>query len=246
MNKIIQSTILITIVFLNTGCLFNFFDDEPEKQTVQSPTITEPITTTATPTAQISAPIVVTPSMPVIAPECTDDPTRVNSCSKAPIDTTELQPKIITSSGGEVHNLKSYRGKKLTITERSNGYLFQELGDKIVILEMFGKDCPHCIKEMPIMNRLRKKYRNRLEIIAFQVEGQMSTRQAKSLIKRYNIKYPLVDGTTATNLQYNIQSTYGWTGILPFIMVIKDGVTEFTYRGEVSYRELNRDIRSII
>ena len=111
---------------------------------------------------------------------------------------------------------------------------------------MFGKDCSHCIRKMPILNKLRRRYPNHLEIIALQVEGKMSTSQANALIRRHKISYPIIAGQTATNLQYHVKSTYGWTGILPFILVIKNGVTEFSYRGSVTYNEINKDIRSLL
>jgi len=232
-----QILILATLT-LNTGCVFNLFDD-----TITTPIVEQKKVTTIMPTSTV-APTTLRKE-PLIL-ECTDDINGVSSCNKGLIPTEELKPKLITQTGGEVHTLRSFQGQKITVIERSNGYIFPEFENKIVILEMFGKNCSHCIKEMPIMNKLRKKYGKNLEIIALQVEGQMSKFQAKALIRRHHIAYPVISGETATNLQFNIQNTYGWTGILPFIMVIKDGVTEFSYRGEVSYREINNDIRSLL
>ena len=232
--------LFFTILILNTGCYYSLFEKEVKPE--PTPIVTQKVTTTVpAPTSTVS-----TPSFEDIAPECTDDLNAVNSCHKGPIQPTELKPKHITQTGGEVHKLKSFQGQKFTIIERSNGYLFPELKNKIVILEIFGKNCSHCLKEMPIMNKLHHRYGKNLEIIAIQVEGEMSKTEAKTLIKRHHIAYPIVSGKTATNLQYHIQNTYGWTGILPFIMVIKDGVTEFTYRGQVSHREINHDIKSLI
>jgi len=229
---LLNISLLTTVLLLNSGCVFDLLGGQnkvaPQK------------TTKVMPTSHIT-----TPSLSNIAPECSDDINSQSACNKGLIAPKELKPKVTTRTGGEVHNLQSFQGKKITIVERKNGYLFPEYKNKIVILEMFGKNCSHCVKEMAIMNRLRKKYKN-LEIIALQVEGKMSTMQAKALIRRHHISYPVISGETATNLQYNIQNTYGWTGILPFIMVIKNGVTEFTYRGQVPYNEINNDIRSIL
>jgi len=232
---LIKISILTAIMFLNTGCLFGLFEDEPKAQFIQKPSKVQETTSTQT------------PSTIIIAAECSDDPNSQSACQKAPIEAKELTVKeTLTKTGGEIHNLKSIQGKKITIIERPTGYLFPEFKNKIVILEMFGKNCSHCIKEMPIMNKLRRKYRNNLEVIALQVEGKMSKLQANALLRRHKISYPVISGQTATNLQYQVQSTYGWTGILPFIMVIKNGVTEFTYRGEVNYKEINNDIRSLL
>jgi len=227
--------IILGTLILNTGCVFDLFND-----TITISPIEPKKATPIMPTSMINQ-----ASLNNITLECTDD-LNGQSCNKGLIKSQELQPKLITQTGGEVHVLKSFQGKKITIVERKNGYIFPEFKNKIVILEMFGKNCSHCLKEMPIMNKLRKKYARNLEIIALQVEGKMSPVQAKKLIRRHHIHYPIISGTTATNLQYNIQSTYGWTGILPFIMIIKNGVTEFSYRGQVSYNEINRDIKSLL
>ena len=262
---LIKVSILTAVLFLNTGCVFGLFGDEPEAQIPKKvpkgiskqipkqipkkvlkkiPTKTTKTTKTTKmmPTSFVQS----TPRLSIVA-ECSDDINVKSSCQKEPIKTQELKPKqIISQTGGETHSLRSIQGKEITIIEGPTGYIFPEFENKVVILEMFGKNCSHCIKEMPVMNKLQRRYRNHLKIVALQVEDKMSPLQAKALIRRHRINYPIIAGETATNLQYHVQNTFGWTGILPFIMVIKDGVTEFTYRGQVSYKEINNDIRSIL
>jgi len=240
--KLIKISILTAIMFLNTGCIFGLFEDTPKAQFIEKSKQIKKINS-----VQESNSTKLLSKTIIIAPECSDESDSLGGCQKKPIEVKELNvKKVTTSTGGEIHKLRSIQGKNITIIERPTGYIFPQFKNKIVILEMFGKSCSHCIKEMPIMHKLHRKYRNHLEIIALQVEGKMSRNQANALLRRHRIHYPIIAGQTATNLQYQIQSTYGWTGILPFIMVIKDGVTEFTYRGEVSYKEINKDIRSLL
>jgi thiol-disulfide isomerase/thioredoxin len=235
-NRIIQTSILTAVLLTNTGCFFGYFENPlvPVEKPLQNRTFSQ----------TNSAPVKVVFSSPTPNIECTNESS--SHCNKPPIQADELKPKIQTSTGGEVHKLRSIQGKNITVVERSNGFIFPQYKNKVIILEMFGKKCPHCIKGITSLNKLRSKYRGKVEIIAVQVEDKMSSSEAKSLIRRHKIHYPLIPGDTATNLQYNIQNTYGWTGILPFTMVIKNGVTEFTYPGTVSYNELNKDIRSIV
>lgn len=224
-RTIVKLSILSTTLLLNTGCFFGYFGGQimvPKEK---------PQTALAA-----SAPIA----------ECSDDVNAVSSCNKAPISPTELKPKQQTATGGEVHNLKSIQGQPITILERSNGFIFPQYANKIIILEMFGKSCPHCIHEIPTLNKIRSKYRKDVEVIAVQVEDQMSPLEAKSLINKHKIHYPIISGDTATNLQYSIQNTYGWSGILPYTMIIKNGVTEFIYRGTATYEEFDSDIQSLI
>ena len=234
--KLIKISTLITILFLNTGCFFSLFENKPEINL-------------ATSVQKNSSAINNTTVVPTtnIIPECSDEINSKDACKKSFIKTQSIQAqKSISNKGGEVHKLRSIQGKPITIVEQPTGYHFPEFKNKIIILEMFGKDCSYCIKKMPILNKLRRRYPNHLEIIALQVEGKMSTSQANALIRRYRIRYPIISGQTATNLQYHVKSTYGWTGILPFILVIKNGVTEFSYRGSVTYNEINKDIRSLL
>jgi len=233
MKKItlVKISLLSSILLLNSGCFFGIFGESPKPSNGQK----------VMPTSKLS-----TPSFESLTPECSDNLNAESACNKGKIKPTELKPKLTTTVGGEVHKLKSFQGQDITIVEHKNGYIFPELKNKIVILEMFGKNCSHCIKEIPIMNSLKRKYRNKLEIIAIQVDAKMSSMEAKAFIRRYHIHYPIISGDTATNLQYNIQNTYGWTGILPFIMIIKDGLTEFTHRGQVSSQELHSNLQSLI
>ena len=229
-NALIKLFILSPILLFNSGCISNFFIDNP-KATKNNKII---------PTSHVT-----TPNFKNIAAECSDDINKESACNKGRIKPTELKPKIVTKIG-EIHKLKSFQGQPITIIERKNGYIFPQFKNKIIILEMFGKNCSHCIKEIPVMNRLRQRYGKKLEIIAIQVDGEMSPFQAKAFIRRHHIKYPIISGETATNLQYNVQNTYGWTGVLPFIMIIKDGLTEFSHKGEISNRELNDEIKSLV
>ena len=244
---LLQSTLLTVMLFTQTGCFFGLFDEEPSQSLIQiTPTIQTSTTIqmeTPTPVVEkVTPPVATKPQTPYV--ECTDE---VDSgCQKELIEPEELVPQKLAQVDKQIHKLKSIQGHNITIEERSTGYIFPEFQDRIVVLEMFGKNCSHCIKEMPTMRKLKRRYPNHIEIIALQVEGKMSKREATRLLKRHKITYPIISGESAKALQFHVQSTFGWTGILPFIMVIKDGVTEFTYRGEVSYNRINKDILSLL
>jgi len=236
-TTIVQISLLTTTLLLQTGCFFGYFGEN-----IMVP-IEKPSASYTRQPVPMAMPILTSSST---EQECTDDINAISNCNKGRIQPEELKAKPQVTSGGEVYHFKSIQGQPITIIERSNGFLFPQYPNKIIILEMFGKSCSHCIKEMPTMHKLRSVYRKNVEVIAIQVEGQMNQNEAKSLIRRHKIHYPIIPGDTATNLQYTIQTTYGWTGILPFTMVIKNGLTEFTYPGAISYNEIHHDIHSIL
>jgi len=231
MNKkrIISAILLLTTMLLNTGCIQRFFVDEKA-----SPTVLNSKSKPVVPKKQLKVPIV----------GCSDKiaTTKKSNCDRGKISKDELKkvPKV-----GEEHILQSIRGKIITIIERKNGFIFPQYKNRVIILEIFGKDCPHCIKEIPILRKIRNRYRGKLEIIAIQAQGRMSRAEARNYINRNRIRYPIIEGDDATNLQYFIQSTYGWRGILPYTLVIKNGITELSYSGEVDYKEIRDDIDSL-
>jgi thiol-disulfide isomerase/thioredoxin len=230
-NTITSGLILLSVVLFNAGCIQNLFSINAEKK---QPTIISQNTTQPKKRyREYKNPDV----------ECNDDLTvKKSNCDKGTISETELKHR---PKNGDTHVLKSIRGKVIHIIERPNGFLFPEYNNKIIILEMFGKDCPHCLRELPIIDKIRRRYRGRLEVIAIQSQGRMTRFRARAYINGHRIRYPIIEGDDATNLQYFIQKTYGWTGILPYTLIVKDGITEFVYSGEVDYKDIKRDIDSL-
>ena len=175
---------------------------------------------------------------------CSDDV--VSGCDRGSIDKSQLSSNYTEESfGGTVHSFKSVQGSPIQIGERKNGFTFPTHPGKVIILEMFGQTCPHCIKEIPTLKKLKSRYGSKLEVIAIHSQGVMGKSAAKRFIGRHRVNYPIVDSNNATDLQYFIQNTYGWTGVLPFTMVVKDGVTQGSVSGEASYKELNEIINPL-
>ncbi|MCK5853753.1 MAG: TlpA family protein disulfide reductase [Sulfurovaceae bacterium] len=233
---------------------------QPVVQQRQQPTIIhqQPTVQYTQPTVQYTQPAVkyvqprqesiqyIEPQLPAYEEEegCTEDiSTNGNNCDRGSIDKTQLSSNYTQqSSGGTMHSFKSVQGSAIQIGERKNGFTFPSHPGKVVILEMFGKTCPHCIKEIPTLKKLKSRYGSKLEVVGIHSQGIMGKSTAKRFISQHRINYPIIDSTKATDLQYFIQNTYGWTGVLPFTMVIKDGVTEGSISGEASYKELKEII----
>jgi len=160
--------------------------------------------------------------------------------------TTRVNPPSVMPTLGKVHQLHTLQGPTLIIAERGNGFTFPQYQGKIVLLQIFGKDCPHCFDEMPTITRLQRTYAQRLQVIALQAEESMSKREAQTLIQRFQMYYPIVDRDEARDTLLFIQHTYEWMGTLPYTLIIKNGVTEFSYQGEVSPQKIERDLKSLL
>lgn len=223
-KRIIFIVVLGALAVLNTGCVQKYFydDENVDKKIVVASTDLKSETSEV---------------------ECIDEiKSDKNNCDRGIISAKEASS---SPQQGERHTFKSIRGKTINVIKRARGYEFPEYRGKVILLEMFGKDCPHCINQLPSMKKIRNKYRGRVEVIAIQSQDRMSKFVARDYINRYKIRYPIVEGEDAINLQRDIQETLNWTGILPYTLIIKDGVVEYYHSGEVSYKDLDRDISEL-
>jgi len=158
-----------------------------------------------------------------------------------PIHTTENTPvKEIShpQTTGTSYHLRSIQGKTIDIIEGKTGFTFPQYEDKIVILEIFGKECKYCMEELPVISEIRRKYGEKVQVIAIQAEEPMSTSEYLTLKENFNMSYPIIERDVALNLLYSLRDIYGWTSVLPYVQVIKDGITQYQFPGQTSPKEL--------
>jgi thiol-disulfide isomerase/thioredoxin len=161
--------------------------------------------------------------------------------------TPEAMPQNVptTVSSGNSHQLRTIRGTTVTVGERSNGFVFPQYQGKTVLLQIFGKDCPYCFEEMPIISNLSKKYGQKLQIVSIQAQDPMDKATAANLINRFQMNYPIIERDESVDLLFFIRQTYGWNGILPYTLLIKNGVTEYSFSGKAGQQELEESVRSL-
>ncbi len=175
------------------------------------------------------------PTPPPVAVESVDVITDVN-----PPHNTPYIPDIKYSQ------MKTVQGGTIKVGEHARGFEFPEYKGKIVLLEFFGKECHYCFEEMPIINRIQDKYRDRVAIIGIQSTDPMKEGEAEQLIQEHNMNYPIVDQDEAKSILIYLRDVYEWHGILPYIMLIKDGQIEQVFKGtENSFENISRGIEDI-
>ena len=150
-------------------------------------------------------------------------------------------------ANGTTHQLPSVQGKNITIIENGNiGFDFPQYRGKVIIFEIFGKDCEYCLKESPIINRIKREFASNVEVIAIQAQGRMTPAIASNMLSQQNINYPVIEGDDAKELLRFVAETYGWTGILPYLLLVKNSATQYTFPdGGVNYEELKESIQSL-
>ncbi|KIM02971.1 MAG: hypothetical protein KU29_13180 [Sulfurovum sp. FS06-10] len=150
-----------------------------------------------------------------------------------------------SASQSNQHQLRTIQGETITIIENGNGFIFPQYRDKIVLLQIFGKTCEYCFEEIPIINQIENHYAGKVKVIAIQGQDRMNPSEISTLTNQYQMNYPIIEGDDATNLLAFISRTYNWTGVLPYMLLIKDGVTEFSFSAGTQYQEFQESIDSL-
>ncbi|HHD75673.1 MAG TPA: hypothetical protein ENK95_02470 [Campylobacterales bacterium] len=161
-------------------------------------------------------------------------PTNIPSLS------TEVQNDLPT------HQLKTVQGSMLLISEKSNGFVFPQFENQIVLLQIFGKECEYCFEDMPFIQHLQSKYGSKLKVIALQAQEKMSDSKAQNIIQQFQLNYPIIDRDEGESLLRFINKTYGWSGILPYFLLVKEGITEYSFSGNINKQEFEEAIQSLL
>jgi len=107
------------------------------------------------------------------------------------------------------------------ITDLKEGLLFDEYKGKAVLLLMFGHNCPPCRAEIPELIELFKKNKDRLAIVAVEVQGY-KTEQLAKFQQSEGINYTLISGEDNQDFVQHIVQRAGWQGRIPFLIAINN------------------------
>jgi len=139
-------------------------------------------------------------------------------------------------------------GKTYKVTGTEQGLKIKGLEGKIVFLDFFGHKCPPCLKSIPHLIKLQKKYKNKLAIVAIEVQGYNNS-QLKSFAKEKGINYITVSDEKANGIVNYISQRAQWQGSIPFLVAMdKKGDVQFVQAGmlpEASLEELIRQLDAI-
>ena len=145
-----------------------------------------------------------------------------------------------------VFNLKTINGKTIEIKGTKNGLDIPNAKGKIIFLEFWGTHCPPCLFSVNHYIELTKKYKDKLEMLA--IEVQMTPKeQLRLFAKNKGINYKLF--TQAENMDFvrYLAIRAGWRNAIPFLVVFdtKGNVVDIQ-RGMVSKEYLEKLITSIL
>lgn len=141
-------------------------------------------------------------------------------------------------------------GKPISITAEQEGWKFEGIENKVVLLTFFGTWCPPCTAEIPHLNNIRSKLNQNFEILAVDIGprsgGLNSQEHLEEFIQKHNITYPIVSGVNAKKL-FAAVSDLNKSASVPFMVLFnKEGQYVKYYIGMKPEEMLFNDINATI
>ena len=115
--------------------------------------------------------------------------------------------------------LKESKAPTLHIKDMTNGIVIKEYEGKVVLLNFFGKHCKWCMREIPHLIKLQKKYKEKLQVVAIHAQEQMNFSERSMLENRFHFNYPIYEYVKNIDFVRYISHRAGWSGALPFSII---------------------------
>jgi thiol-disulfide isomerase/thioredoxin len=119
-------------------------------------------------------------------------------------------------------SLKDVNGNRLSMTLTSDSVIINGYKDKVVFIELFGHNCPPCMRTVPHLKDLTSRYGDKLKIIAIEVQGYSSS-QLKKFAKYKGMNYTVISQDDNTDAVNEIADRAGWNGSIPFLIALRPG-----------------------
>lgn len=134
--------------------------------------------------------------------------------------TTEANSTTETNSSVaiiESTTVTTTSGKKIKVNRTAKGFIFEGQKGKVVLLEVYGDTCPHCVDAIPSYNAIKNKYPDNVYIIALESFGTLTnaSKQKYDTVAKENTgkMFSFIKKLKG----YNLQS-------VPYLMILsKDG-----------------------
>ena len=134
-------------------------------------------------------------------------------------------------------------GKSYKIEANNDDMKIEGMEGKVVLLEFFGLKCPACKDAMPHLISLQEKYKDKLQIMAVEVQNN-DIDPINAYKKKHGINYTTVSNYDVGYLVRYIADKSGWNGAIPFTVAVDSkGHVQFTQAGESTWKNFRRVYR---
>lgn len=161
---------------------------------------------------------------------------------------TKHKDKTVTSNSvsSSYSNKESVRQELIDATlKKSDGteLHLQEFNDKPIFIVEWASWCPHCQKELPVIENLYQKYKDKIHFVMVNAtDGQKETSASAKLYietKKFTFPYYL-DEKLSFAKQMNI------TEVPTMLFSTKSGQVLKTVKEEISQTDLEKELLSLI
>ncbi len=137
------------------------------------------------------------------------------------------------------------KGVEHQITGTEEGLDIKGLEGKIVFLEFFGHRCPPCLKSVPHLIKLQEKYKDKVAIIAIEVQG-FNNKELTQFAKEKGMNYIVVSDEEAGGFTSYIGQRAEWRGSIPFTVALDaKGAVQFVQAGMLPEATLEELIKQL-
>lgn len=150
--------------------------------------------------------------------------TNVQATQEANISKIIEQPKM---------TMTDVNGVKYEVAGTQEGFKVKGLEGKVIFLEFFGHRCPPCLKSIPHLIKFQEKYKDKLAIIAIEVQGY-SDKQLAKFAKNKGMNYTVIADENSGGFTDYIAQRAEWQGSIPFLVALDaKGAVQYVQAGRV-------------
>ena len=117
---------------------------------------------------------------------------------------------------------------------------FENINNKVILVNFFATWCPPCKAEIPYLIELKKKYPNDLEVVAVLLEKDRTHDDITAFINEFEINYKVTNASS----NYLLEQAVGGVKTIPTMYLLnKKGEIQQRYIGIVLEEMLDIDIK---
>lgn len=138
-----------------------------------------------------------------------------------------------------VFHFTSMDGQTFTIEKHKTGLNFPEFKGKAVLLNFFATWCPPCRAEIPHLNNLQEKNKDRFIVVSLVMDRNKDDKEIREFMDEHGINYIVTNGDENTRLARSL----GGVKSIPFMIMYDSNGTYFThYVGAIPEEMIAADI----
>ena len=156
----------------------------------------------------------------------TPEPTATTQPAPEPTPEPQPSPEPASQQVLASTTITTINGATIKVDRTATGLVFNGYEGKIILLEVFGSTCPHCIDAIPMYNRLQAKYPNDVYVIALESYGNLNNAGLQQFAATNGVQYDLVASENAGNMFSFLQTLTGYTlnqGVPALLILERDG-----------------------